>query len=418
MLRGLSMTARIRSLASRRPTSHGDTLESMPDDRIYLDHAATTHLDPRVLEAMLPVFAGAGGNPSSIYAEGREARRQLDAARRTVSDCIGAKPNEVIFTSGGSESDNTAIRGVAFAAQARGHHIITSAIEHHAVLHAVEQLEHEGFSATYLPVDGEGFVDPADLEKALRPETTLVSIMYANNEVGTVEPIADLARVVKDFDRRISFHTDAVQAAGALDLEVDRLGVDLLSITAHKIYGPRGVGALYIRPRTPFVGQLLGGSQERNRRAGTEDVAGATGLAEALRLATTEREARNATTSALRDYLWQELPVRIPGIRLTGAADPAKRLPGNYSCCISGVEGEAVLIQLDLNGISASSGSACTTGSLEPSHVLTAMGLSAEIARGSLRITFGPENTHAEVDRLLEVLPRVVDRLRRLAPVA
>jgi cysteine desulfurase len=255
-----------------------------------------------------------------------------------------------------------------------------------------------------------------DLKAALRPDTTVVSIMYANNEVGTVEPIAELAAAVKEFDHHIVVHTDAVQAAGALDLNVDSLGVDMLSLSGHKFYGPKGTGALYIRPRTPFVGQLLGGSQERNRRAGTESIAGAVGFAEALMLTTREREANTAHLRELRDYLWDELPVRMPGVRFTGASDRDRRLPASYSCCLEGVEGEAVLIQLDLNGISASSGSACTTGSLEPSHVLTAMGVPADIARSSLRITLGRENTRADIDALLEKLPPIVEKLRRLSP--
>ena len=385
---------------------------------VYLDHAATTPLDPRVLDTMRPVLESIWGNPSSIYAEGREARRILDAARRDVAALLGARPNDIVFTSGGSESDNAAIRGAAFASMRRGKHLVTSAIEHHAVLHTVEQLEREGFSATYLPVDGEGFVSPDDLRAALRPDTTVVSIMYANNEVGTVEPIADLVRAVKDFDRHIFFHTDAVQAAGALDLNVDTLGVDMLSLAAHKFYGPKGVGALYVRPRTPFIGQLIGGSQERNRRAGTEDVAGAVGFAKALQLAEAERETNVAHLHGLRDYLIAELPRRMPGVRLTGPVDPAKRLPNSFSCCLEGVEGEAILIQLDLNGISASSGSACTTGSMEPSHVLIAMGVPADVARASLRVTLGHENTREDIDRLLEMLPRAVEKLRALAPQA
>jgi cysteine desulfurase len=388
------------------------------DRRVYLDHAATTPIDGRVVDVMLRYMQVAWGNPSSIYYEGREARKALDGARRTVAELLGARPNEVVFTSGGSESDNTAVRGVAFAAKGRGRHIITTAIEHHAVLHAVEQLEREGFEATYLPVDGEGFVDPEDLRRALRPDTTLVSVMYANNEAGTIEPIAELVRVVKAYDRRISFHTDAVQAAGVLDISVDALGVDLLSISAHKFYGPKGMGAIYIRPRTPFVGQTLGGSQERNRRAGTENVAGAIGLAEALQLACHARKERNAHAGELRDYLWQELPKRLEGVLVTGPLDPGRRLPGSFSCCIERVEGEAVLIQLDLNGIAASSGSACTTGSLEPSHVLTAMGIATDVSRGSLRITIGKNNTRADIDRLLEVLPPVVRKLRALSPAA
>ncbi len=384
--------------------------------RVYFDHAATTALDPRVLEAMLPILQSTWGNPSSIYYEGREARKALDGARRKVADVLGARPNDIVFTSGGSEADNAAIRGAAFASQRRGRHIVTTAIEHHAVLHTVEQLEHEGFEATYLPVDGEGFVDPDELRRALRPDTTVVSIMCANNEVGTVEPIRELVKAVKDFDHHIVFHTDAVQAAGALDLSVDGLGVDMLSLSGHKFYGPKGAGVLYVRPRTPFVAQILGGSQERNRRAGTEDVASTVGIATALELATTEAAANTARVRELRDAIWAELPARLPGVRITGATDHDKRLPNNYSCCIEGVEGEAVLIQLDLNGVSASSGSACTTGSLEPSHVLTAMGIGADTARGSLRLTLGHENTRADVDLLLDRLPPIVEKLRRLAP--
>jgi cysteine desulfurase len=386
--------------------------------RIYLDHAATTPIDERVVEVMAECMRNTWGNASSIYFEGREARKALDGARRSVADLLGARPNEVIFTSGGSESDNAAIRGAAFATRQRGNHIVTTAIEHHAVLHTVEQLEKEGFEATCLPVDAEGFVDPAELERALRPETTLVSIMYANNEVGTVQPIADLVRVVKERNPRIVFHTDAVQAAGALSIDVDRLGVDMLSLAAHKFYGPKGVGALYARQRTPFIAQLVGGGQERNRRAGTENVPGIAGMAKALALAYEEFEPRNAHSAALRDLLWRELPARLPGVRLTGPADPARRLTNNYSCYLEGVEGEAVLIQLDLAGVSASSGSACTTGSLEPSHVLTAMGIPADTARGSLRLTVGKDNMGAEIERLLALLPPIVERVRRLSPLA
>ena len=396
--------------------------------RIYFDHAATTPLDRRVLDAMLPVYEGVWGNPSSIYAEGREARRVLDAARHDVAHVLNARPNDVIFTSGGSESDNLAIRGAAFGAMRRGRHIITTAIEHHAVLHTVEQLEREGFQATYLPVDRVGFVSVDDLVRALRPDTTVVSIMFANNEVGTIEPISHLVQAVKAFNDHIVFHTDAVQAAGALGLDVEALGVDMLSLAAHKFYGPKGVGALYLRPRTPFAGQLLGGSQERNRRAGTEDVAGAVGLAKALQLAHAERESSSARLSEMRDRLIAELPPRVPGLRITGplpstppvetgGVDPV-RLPNSFSCCLEGVEGESVLIQLDLNGISASSGSACTTGSLEPSHVLTAMGIPPDIARSSLRITLGHANTMADIEALLEKLPVAVQKLRALAPLS
>lgn len=394
------------------------------DRRVYVDHAATTPTDPRVVEAMLPYLTELWGNPSSIYYEAREARKGFDAARRSVAEVLGARPNEVIFTGGGTEADNLALRGVAYAqtggrragARKRGNHVITTAIEHHAVLHTAERLEQEGFRVTYLPVDGEGFVDLAALEAALDDETTLVSVMYANNEVGTVEPIADVVRIVKARDPHIAVHTDAVQAAGYLDLNVDALGVDLLSLAGHKIYGPKGVGVLYVRSRTPFLPQQLGGSQEKDRRAGTENVAGAVGMATALRLATDERESRAAHVRALRDRLLDELPSRVPGLRITGPLDLDRRLPNSVSCCFERVEGEAVLLQLDLNGVSASSGSACTTGSLEPSHVLLAMGVPHELARGSLRITLGKDNNASDVETLLGVIPRAVERLRSLAP--
>lgn len=385
--------------------------------RIYLDHAGTTPPDPRVLEAMLPYLTRYWGNPSSLYAEAQEARRGLDAARRSVANILGCQPREVIFTSGGSESDNLAIRGAAYAGRQRGNHIVTSAIEHHAVLHTVQQMEKEGFRTTYLPVDGQGFVDLSALERAVGPETTLVSVMYANNEVGTVQPIAEAARIVKEKNRHTVVHTDAVQAVGTLDIDVGRLGVDMLSIAGHKIYGAKGTGALYVRARTPFQPQQLGGSQERNRRAGTEDVAGAVGLAKAMELAIEESEARNAHYRSLRDRLLRELPARVPYTHITGALDPARRLSNNFSCCFRFVEGEAVLMALDLEGIAASSGSACTSGSLEPSHVLLAMGTSEELARGSLRLTVGKDNTMDEIDYLLGVLPESIARLRELSPL-
>ena len=388
----------------------------MEQRRVYLDHAATTPPDARVIEAMLPYLTAHWGNPSSIYFEAREARRGLDAARRSVAEVLGARPTEVVFTSGGTESDNLALRGVAYGARRRGNHIITTAIEHHAVLHTAERLEDEGFRVTYLPVDREGFVDLEALERALSPETTLVSVMYANNEVGTIEPVAEVARLVKAYDAHIAVHTDAVQAAGYLDLDVDALGVDLLSLAAHKIYGPKGAGALYVRTRTPFVAQMLGGSQEKNRRAGTESVANAAGMATALRLAEEERATRIEHVRPMRDRLLDELPARIPGLHVTGPSDRARRVPASFSCCFEGVEGEAVLLQLDLSGISASSGSACTTASLEPSHVLLAMRVPHDLARGSLRLTLGKDNTPEDVDRVLEVLPGAVERLRALAP--
>jgi cysteine desulfurase len=386
------------------------------EHRVYVDHAATTPTDPRVVEAMLPFLTEHWGNPSSIYFEAREARKGLDVARRAVARVLGARPTEIIFASGGTESDNLALRGAAYGARRRGNHVITTAIEHHAVLHAAERLEQEGFRITYFPVDKEGVVDLEALEQALDDETVLVSIMYANNEVGTVEPIAEAARVVKERDPHIMVHTDAVQAAGYLDLNVDHLGVDLLSAAGHKIYGPKGAGVLYVRTRTPFLAQTLGGSQEKNRRAGTESVAGAAGMAAALRLAEEERAERGAHVGALRDRLLEELPRRIPGTRVTGPTDRELRLPNSASFCFERVEGEAVLLQLDLSGISASSGSACTTASLEPSHVLLAMGVTHDLARGSLRITLGKDNTMREIDYILDTVPGAVERLRSLAP--
>ena len=388
----------------------------MEQQRIYLDHAATTPTDSRVVEAMLPYLTDYWGNPSSIYFEAREARKGLDTARRAVAEVLGARPMEIIFTSGGSESDNLALRGVAAGARRRGNHIITTAIEHHAVLNTAERLEQEGFRVTYLPVDREGFVDLEALEQALDDETILVSVMYANNEVGAIEPITEIVRIVKERDPHIVVHTDAVQAAGYLDLNVDRLGVDMLSLAGHKIYGPKGVGVLYVRTRTPFVSQMLGGSQEKNRRAGTENVAAAVGMATALRLAEEGRAERSAHARSLRDRLFQELPQRTPGTHISGPRDPDRRLPNSFSCCFERAEGEAVLLQLDLQGISASSGSACTTASLEPSHVLLAMGVSHDLARGSLRITLGKGNTMEEIDRVLDVVPSAVERLRALAP--
>ena len=390
----------------------------MDQDRIYVDHAATTAPDARVVEAMVPYLTEFWGNPSSIYYEAREARKGFDVARRSVAQVLGARPNEVIFTSGGTESDNLALRGVAYGARQHGNHIITTAVEHHAILHTAERLEDEGFRVTYLPVDNEGFVDLDALRDALDDETTLVSVIYANNEIGAINQIAEVVRIVKEHNPRIAVHTDAVQAAGYLDLNVDALGVDLLSLAAHKIHGPKGSGVLYLRVRTPFLAQTLGGSQEKNRRAGTESVAGAVAMATALEIANAERGERREHTGGLRDRIAEELPKRIPGLRITGPADMSRRLPNSFSCCFDGVEGESILLQLDLKGISASSGSACTTGSLEPSHVLLAMGIPHAVARGSLRITLGKDNTMQEIERLLDIIPDSVERLRALAPNA
>jgi cysteine desulfurase len=389
----------------------------MADNRAYFDHAATTPLDPHVLEAMLPYLTGGWGNASSIYYEGREAAKALELARRKVAKVLNCRPQEVIFTGGGSESDNLAVRGSAMAQRRRGNHVVTSAIEHHAVLHTVERLEEEGFSATFLEVDREGFINLQQLENTIHENTTVVSIMLANNEVGTIEPIAEAAAVVKAKNPRTVFHTDAVQAAGYLDLDVDALGVDLLSIAGHKIYGPKGVGVLYARQRTPLQAQVVGGSQERKRRAGTENVAGAVGMAAALELAAVEREERVRHCRDLTKFLLGEIPARVPDVVVTGPADHERRLPSIASLCFERVEGEPILMQLDLNGISASSGSACTTGSLEPSHVLTAMAIPLDTARGSLRLSLGKDNTLDECRRLVEILPGIVEKIRRLQPL-
>ncbi len=387
-------------------------------ERVYLDHAATTPPDQRVLEAMWPVFSRDWGNPSSIYLEGQTANRWLDEARARCARLLGAEPSEIIFTSGGTESDNAAIRGAALAQRERGRgdHIVTSQVEHHAVLHTVEQLEREGFRATYLPVDSDGRVDLAALEEAVGPETTVLTLMAANNEVGTLQPVAEAAALAKTRNPNVVVHTDAVQAAGAIDITPGTLGVDLLSMASHKLYGTKGTGLLYVRRGTPWQPQILGGTQERERRAGTENVAGAFGLAVAMELAWQEREERVAHYRRLRDRLLFELPERVPDTVVTGPTDPDRRLPNSFSCCFRNVEGESVLLGLDMAEIAASSGSACTTGSLEPSHVLTAMGIDDDLAHASLRLTVGKGNTDEQIDYVLEQLPEIVERLRALAP--
>jgi cysteine desulfurase len=386
-------------------------------DRVYLDHAATTPPDPRVVEVMLPMFTRYWGNPSSISLEGQEARRALDSARKLCADVLGAQPKEIVFTGGGTESDNMAIRGAAYAqrARGRGNHIVTTQIEHHAVLNTVEQLEREGFRATYLPVDREGVVNLAALEDAIGPDTVVVSVMAANNEVGTIEPIDKVSRIAKGRNTNVVVHTDAVQAAGAIEITPSKIGVDLLSLAAHKFYGPKGVGLLYVKNRTPFQAMILGGGQEKERRSGTENVAGIVGMATAMKLAWDEADERNDRVKRLRNQLLYELPERIPDTVVTGPADASLRLPNSVSCCFQNVEGESVLLALDMAGIAASSGSACTTGALEPSHVLMAMGIDRDVAHASLRLTLGKENTDAQIDYVLDRLPAIVARLRSLA---
>jgi len=383
-------------------------------DTIYLDHAATTPVDPLVLEAMLPYFAERYGNPSGIYGLAREARRALDQARRAVAEVLGCQASEVVFTSGGSESDNLAIRGVAWALRERGNHVVTTSVEHHAVGHTCEALRQLGFEVTYVPVDRDGLVDPDEVGRSITDRTVLVSVMYANNEVGTVQPIAEIGRTARE--RGVVFHTDAVQAAGALSLDVNSLNCDLLSLSAHKCYGPKGVGVLYVRSGTPWLPQQTGGSQEMGRRAGTENVPGIVGAARALSLAYERLADEVEHSRALRDLLIEGVLSRVPRARLNG--HPTRRLPNNASFCFEGVEGEALLLHLDHLGIAASSGSACTTGSEEPSHVLLAMGLPPDVARGSLRLTVGRSNTLEQVERVLEVLPGIVRRLRAMSPSA
>ena len=383
---------------------------------IYLDHAATTAVDPRVVEAMLPFWTVEYGNASSIYGLGRTAHHAVDQAHQTVADILNCTPNEVIFTSCGTESDNLALRGVAFDQRHRAqkNHIITSPIEHHAIGHTVEQLEkYFGFQATYVPVDQYGMVDPADVEKAIRPDTALISIMYANNEVGTIEPIAPIGEIARA--HKIPFHTDAVQAGGTLSLDVKALKIDFMSLSAHKSYGPKGIGVLYARKGVPFLPMQTGGGHERNRRAGTENVAFMVGLATALRLAYEEAEEANARIARLRDRLIAGVLACIPDSRLSG--HPTQRLPNSASFLFKYIEGESILLNLDLMGVAASSGSACTSGSLEPSHVLTAMGFPHEVAHGSLRLTLGKENTEEDVDYVLEILPGIIEKLRKMSPL-
>ena len=385
-------------------------------NHIYFDHAGTTPLDERVLEAMLPYFTRLYGNASSVHTVGQEARYALDSARERVARVLNCRNREVVFTSGGTESDNSAIQGAAYALEETGRHVITNSAEHHAVLHACEVLEDRGWEITRLPVDDYGMVDPQRVRNAITERTTVVSIMYANNEIGAINPITDISAAVKqraaELDRTIVMHTDAVQAAGFLDLDVRRLGVDMMSLSAHKFYGPKGVGALFIRRGVPFLPLITGGGQERERRSGTENVAGIMGLAAALELADAERDQTSAHCRALRDRIIDEISSRLPNCVLNG--HPTERLPNNVNFSFEGVEGEPILLGLDLQGIAASSGSACSSGSLEPSHVLLALGQTADLARGSLRITLGKHNTDAEADRLLDVLVGLVQELRQM----
>lgn len=380
---------------------------------IYLDHAATTPVKPEVMEAMLPYLSNRFGNPSSIYSIARESKKIVESARETVARALGAEPNEIYFTSGGTESDNWALKGVSFANRKKGDHVITSAIEHHAVLYPAQYLEKQGFRVTYLPVDATGLVDPGMLEDSITDKTILISIMTANNEIGTIEPVREIGNIARDHG--IPFHTDAVQAVGHIPLSVKDDKIDLLSLSAHKIYGPKGMGVLYIRKGTKIDPLLHGGGQERNRRAGTENLAGIVGLATALDLALHTMKDEAERIRSLRDRLIHGLLNSVPNTRLNG--HPTRRLPGNVNVSVEFVEGESMLLLLDGYGICASTGSACTSGSLEPSHVLMAIGLPHEIAHGSLRFTLGEGNTGEDVDRVQEVVPGVVTKLRAMSPL-
>jgi cysteine desulfurase len=380
---------------------------------IYMDHAATTYTRKEVLEEMLPFFTEYYGNPSSVHKFGRDVRKYVDAAREKVAKALGALPEEIYFTAGGSEADNWAIKGVAYANRNKGNHIITSSIEHHGLLHTCEYLEKDGFEVTYLPVDEYGLVNVEDIRNAITDKTILISIMYANNEIGTIEPIAEIGKLARE--KGIYFHTDAVQAVGSVKIDVKEQNIDMLSLAAHKFYGPKGVGALYIRKGVKLFNIIHGGAQERGRRAGTENVPGIIGLGKAIELATTNLEEHSSRIAALRDKLVKGVMEKIPYTRLNG--HPEKRLPGNASFCFRYIEGEALLLNLDMKGIAGSSGSACTSGSLDPSHVLLAIGLPHEIAHGSLRLSLGEVNTEEDVDYVLEVLPEIVERLRQMSPL-
>ena len=378
-------------------------------NRIYLDHAATTAVSPEVLREMLPCMTECFGNAASIHGTGREAHRALDRARKQVAAVLGAQPQEIYFTSGGSESDNWAVKGVAWAARGRGKHVITSAVEHHAVLNACAWLEGMGFEVTRLPVDALGRVDPDSVARAVRPDTVLISVMTANNEIGTLQPIREIGEIARS--RGVPFHTDAVQAAGHIPVNVEELQVDLLSLSAHKFHGPKGVGVLYVRRGTKLDSLIHGGAQERGLRAGTPNVPGAVGLAKALELAAASLPESADRVRALRDQLIREIRARIPDAVLNG--DPERRLPGNVHFSFPDVDGEALLLRLDLAGIACSGGSACTSGAQEPSHVLAAIGQAPDLAKGGLRMTLGEENTPEEIKEVLRVLPEIVQDLKR-----
>jgi cysteine desulfurase len=388
----------------------------MVSNMIYLDNAATTALYPQVLEAMLPYLSEAYANPSSVYSPARKVRGAIDDSRRKIATAISAQPEEIFFTAGGTESNNWAIKGVVEAAKSmgRGQHIITTSVEHHAVFHVCEYLTSLGCEVTYLPVNSEGLVTAEVLENAIRPDTCLVSIIHANNEIGTISPMAELSKITKNY--KIPLHTDAVQAVGHIPVDVDELGVDLLSLSAHKFHGPKGIGALYVRKGTRITPMIHGGAQEKNRRAGTENVAGIVGMGVALEITMETLDVDSARVKNLRDTLINEILTTIPHIRLNGAAG-ANRLPGNVNISFRFIEGESLLLHLDMQGIYASTGSACSSGALEPSHVLMALGLSHELANGAIRFSLGRNNTDEDVHKVIAVLRASVDKLRQLSPL-
>lgn len=385
----------------------------MTDRHVYLDHAATTAVKPEVLEAMLPYFTEKYGNASSIYTLGRETKKAIEEARDKVAAALHAQSREIFFTGSGTEADNWAIKGVAYANRQKGNHIITTATEHHAVLHTCQYLESEGFEVTYLPVDENGLVTPEQVQAAIKPATILVTVMFANNEIGTIQPIPEIGRITRE--KGIVLHTDAVQAIGNIPIDVEEMKIDLLSLSSHKFYGPKGIGALYVRKGVKLTSFMHGGAQERGRRASTENVPAIVGFGKAIELASRGLDAYNAKLTALRERTISEIQSKIPFVRLNG--DRHKRLPGNVNFSFEFIEGESLLLMLDMKGIAASSGSACTSGSLDPSHVLLAIGLPHEIAHGSLRLTFGEENTDADIDYLMEALPVIVQRLREMSPL-
>jgi len=378
-----------------------------------MDHAATTATDVKVFEEMKPYFALKYGNPNSIHSFGQETRDAVEEARGKVAHLIGANPAEIVFTAGGTEADNYAIKGIAWANQNKGNHIIASKIEHHAVLHSCRFLEKQGFKVTYLTVDKYGLVDPEEVKKAITDKTILVTIMHANNEIGTIEPIKEIAKIAKEAG--VYFHTDSVQTVGHIPIDVNDLGVDMLSISGHKFYGPKGVGVFYLKKGTKIVSLMDGGAQEKNRRASTENVPGIVGIGKAAELAE-KRLAKGVEDRVvkLRDKLIKGIMDKIGNVRLNG--HPTNRLPGNANLCFEFIEGESMLLNLDMLGVAASSGSACTSGSLEASHVLLAIGLPPEIAHGSLRLTLGKDNTEEEIDYVIGILPGIIEKLRALSP--